>query len=144
MILFLQAVLEEGDSDTLLAELADRKMKRVVMQSQCSVLCASLCHVKVPDLVLLLFPGSENDCISNPDSTADGNDLLMSAEFDDDAVEESEGKQVRPNVMPPPSSRAPQVKIEVSRHENSDVVEDSINLTLEDEENFEEVRCDCF
>lgn len=40
-------------------------------------------------------------------------------------------------VMPPPL--VPAGKVDVPKHENSDVVEDSINLTLEDEENFDEV-----
>jgi hypothetical protein len=44
-----------------------------------------------------------------------------------------ESTEVEP--MPPPASA---VKVE-TKHENNEVVEDSINLTLEDEENFEEV-----
>ena len=43
--------------------------------------------------------------------------------------------------MPPPAPVPASSTVKVdTKHENNEVVEDSINLTLEDEENFEEVR----
>lgn len=89
------------------------------------------------------------------DSCADGVDLPNANEFDEDMKEDvdtkkgcpmndinepnySEVVETKPSVL----SAEESVKMEFSgNQENSDAVEDCINLNVEDEENFDEVKC---
>ena len=105
----------------------------------------------------IFFLKPDSDCAGNPDSTVESADLSGAADEDmkeeatGDARDADDSKSVNvvvdqyrdqavgteAEVMPPPP--VPAQKVDAPKHENSDVVEDSISLTLEDEENFDEV-----
>ena len=105
----------------------------------------------------IFFLKPDSGCAGNPDLTVESADLSGAA--DEDMKEEATGDArdaddcklvnvvvdqnqdqavgTEAEVMPPPP--VPAQKVDAPKHENSDVVEDSISLTLEDEENFDEV-----
>lgn len=90
---------------------------------------------------------------SDLESATDGADVSNANEFDEELKDEAENKkifqtndinepeipetrEIKADILPP----AQEMKIEFSgNQENSDAVEDCINLNVEDEENFEEV-----
>ncbi len=97
--------------------------------------------------------GQDHD-VSDLESATDGADVPNANEFDEDMKDEVDSKKGIQTIdvndqelvevneanmdVPPPQEL---VKIEFSANqENGDVVEDCINLNVEDEENFEEVK----
>ena len=104
--------------------------------------------------------------MSNPDSTADLTDVSNIQEVEEDLKEESEknetakkevsteknceevkekkGTEQEEGSVEPAKDTSQDSKLDAgSNHENNDVVEDCINLNLEDEENFDEVKDFC-